>query len=269
MSKSWILTKQEKDNIINSYQSGISGYKLAKQNGVTKSTIYNLLERENINTRSRCDYHKYNINENYFDNIDHEDKAYILGLLYADGYNNEKNRSIHLSLEYKDKEILDKIKDKLQFNGYIKLYHSSPPYKNHINANLTICNNKISSKLSELGCYQNKSLTLEFPVWLDPCLYRHFIRGYTDGDGSIIIDKRKRIQYSLCGTKKFLTKVHEILKNNTSCKGGIYNCSSTKLVNEIRLMGNIQVKRVLNWLYKDATIYLNRKYNKYLQAINI
>jgi hypothetical protein len=32
--------------------------------------------------------------------------------------------------------------------------------------------------------------------------------------------------------------------------------------------GNLQVKRVLDWLYQDATIYLPRKYDKYIEFTN-
>ena len=33
---------------------------------------------------------KYSLNESYFDDIDTADKAYFLGYLMADGYNDEK-----------------------------------------------------------------------------------------------------------------------------------------------------------------------------------
>lgn len=34
-------------------------------------------------------YKKYELNENYFNVIDSHEKAYILGFIYADGYNRE------------------------------------------------------------------------------------------------------------------------------------------------------------------------------------
>lgn len=49
---------------------------------------------------------KYNININYFDNFNTEDKSYFLGLLFADGSNNGKKVSISLSGD--DKTILEK-----------------------------------------------------------------------------------------------------------------------------------------------------------------
>ena len=43
---------------------------------------------------------KYTVNENYFENIDNEEKAYWLGFLYADGYVRMKDgRSGELKLK--------------------------------------------------------------------------------------------------------------------------------------------------------------------------
>ena len=53
---------------------------------------------------------KYNIDETFFDVIDTEEKAYFLGLLYADGCNATNRNAVILSLKEDDKEILEKIK---------------------------------------------------------------------------------------------------------------------------------------------------------------
>ena len=37
---------------------------------------------------------KYKLNCNYFDTIDTQEKAYILGILAADGYNNNKDGEV-------------------------------------------------------------------------------------------------------------------------------------------------------------------------------
>lgn len=36
-------------------------------------------------------YKKYYFNENYFESINTYEKAYVLGFIYADGYNREEN----------------------------------------------------------------------------------------------------------------------------------------------------------------------------------
>lgn len=59
---------------------------------------------------------KYILNQNFFDDIDTEEKAYWLGFLYADGYNNEKRKEVKIRLAIKDEEHLLKLRDTL----YIK-----------------------------------------------------------------------------------------------------------------------------------------------------
>ena len=40
-------------------------------------------------------------------------------------------------------------------------------------------------------------------------------------------------------------------------------------IRDIRVFGNLQVCRLMDWIYSDATIYMNRKYNKYVELLNL
>ena len=59
---------------------------------------------------------KYNVNDNYFDVIDNQNKAYILGFLYADGCN-YKNGYFKIDLQEEDKNMLEVFKKELNFEG--------------------------------------------------------------------------------------------------------------------------------------------------------
>ena len=50
---------------------------------------------------------RYNLDEEYFDNINSQNKAYILGFLYADGSNNPKKHTVSISLQEEDRYILE------------------------------------------------------------------------------------------------------------------------------------------------------------------
>jgi hypothetical protein len=52
---------------------------------------------------------KYKLNENYFEPIDSEEKAYFLGFLFADGYVDEQHHVIELTLHHQDREILERL----------------------------------------------------------------------------------------------------------------------------------------------------------------
>lgn len=65
-----------------------------------KSGRYHLYQKKckecDSKSKSRSNCRKYTINEKYFEKVDTPEKAYILGLLYADGYNSEKTGRINL-----------------------------------------------------------------------------------------------------------------------------------------------------------------------------
>lgn len=155
---------------------------------------------------------KYELNHNYFDVIDNEHKAYILGFLFADGCVSQNKYYITIDLSHDDIDMLDYISS--------QLYNKQPLYtKREIN-NKKYCKIQISSKhmankLADLGCIPNKTKVLKFPSndSVPEELHNHFIRGYFDGDGSITFRNNNPMIFIL-STKIFLEKMQTILKNN-------------------------------------------------------
>lgn len=142
------------------------------------------------------------LNESYFDEIDTPNKAYILGFLYADGYNNRINNSIVLSLSKEDREILEKISKEVGSNK--PLFESDYVNKNDGTERhmliLTMASKHMCEALEKWGLTQNKTFTITFPDFLREDLIPHFVRGYFDGDGCAcsITDKgRSRFQITL------------------------------------------------------------------------
>lgn len=248
--------------------------KIAKKYGVWSNAINGLLRRRGIKIRERGEAHRiYPINENFFNNIDSEEKAYTLGLFYADGSVNEKKGSSYIMISESDDDILQKIKNIISPERPL-LYYNTKNKKHQNRCMLCLPNKKIANKLSELGCCQNKTHKITFPKWLNKNLYNHFIRGYFDGDGHIgIYNKRnaksKRLQFSICGTKSFLLSVKNIIEQNVPRTNIILYCRHPERNNNIRdlrVMKKFQIYLTLKWMYKDATIFMNRKYNKYREA---
>ena len=68
---------------------------------------------------------KYKINEKFFSTIDTQEKAYVLGLLYADGYVNKLHTCITLALSEKDADILKKICGVLVLLGGLYLIYAA------------------------------------------------------------------------------------------------------------------------------------------------
>lgn len=194
---------------------------------------------------------KIKVDEYYFKSIDTEDKAYFLGLMYADG---SVSKNVFY-LKLKDEDIIQKFKKCLNTEADIKTVN------NHYI--LTISRQKMCEDLISHGCFINKTKSIRFPN-LREDLIRHFIRGFYDGDGSLILSKEKwhnSLNFT-SGSIVFLEQLQEKLKSIAITNGGI---SKEKKCNVWHLRyGGKQVHIILDWLYNNSNFYLKRKYNKYL-----
>ena len=228
-----------------------------------------MLKRNGYEAKSASELkRKYPIQEDFFDVIDTEEKAYVLGLLYADGYNNTDRNSVSLSLKESDKEILEKVTSLIQPTKPLSYLDTSTQKKTKGFENsqsqyrLDITNKHVSQRLVELGCGKAKTHNLKFPTeeQVPSHLVRHFIRGYFDGDGSVSGDKQK--QFSFVGTIDFLLPLQHVLMKELDFSQTKFDKRHKDRDNNIRSLrycGNNRCIVFRDWLYKGATIYLERK----------
>jgi transposase len=262
------ISSNDEQVISKLYQDGLSMETISKKFAVNAVTIFNYLKKNDIKSRTAEECHrKYTINENYFDNIDTQEKAYILGFLYADGGNVQKSNFTSIHLNIKDIDILYKISDKIYCENSqdrVNIYERIKKDKKFTHCNLNINSKYICNQLAKLGCGPRKSFTLTFPEWLiDSDLQRHFIRGYYDGDGGLHLTnvKGRSVAAKIIGTNQFINKISEIVIDKTNIN--IYTEFFKNNLCRSYVSGNRQVRAFLDWLYKDATIYLDRKYQLY------
>lgn len=259
-----------KQEIIQDYKNGLRIADLIKKYKLHYPQIYRIFNEsgvEAINIRS-----KYRFDIKFFDIIDTEEKAYLLGLLYADGYNMETRNTVCLHLNIKDLNHIEKVKKILKADHPIK--HLSNRTRQQFGISLT--NKRFSEKLAELGCMQAKTFKIKFPTTdqVPNSLLRHFIRGYFDGDGCIQHhytkrSKREIFQISFVGTENFCNKLRSIIQTKFSINGYI-NTRHPERNHNIRQLiygGNLQVQTVLDWIYKNSLIQLDRKFKKYLYLL--
>ena len=206
---------------------------------------------------------KYPLNELYFDNIDTEEKAYFLGFLYADGYNFTKRTRVLLGLQARDKEILEKLSSFLQPTKPLQFSTKEYDRKKGRNSQdqyvLVINSRHISERLVELGCVYKKSLILKFPTedQVPNYLLRHFVRGYFDGDGCV-----EKKGASLMGTLDFCKSLANIIKDKFNVN--FYIRTKGKNNAAEACLKSKAARTFLKWIYDDSTIYLQRKYAKFL-----
>src|SRR3989304_757931 len=172
------ITKEQQDYIIKKYQEGISSETIAKELNINGTTVCRTLKKYNVELRPATENkRKYQINKHWFDNVDTEEKAYFYGLFLADGNVSKRGSQIKIGLLEKDKHVLIKLSNFIYGKNYTKIHKGF--------CTVYIHSAYIKNKLVNLGCIPNKTFKTKFPDWLDPNLYRHFIRGLIYGDGGI------------------------------------------------------------------------------------
>lgn len=261
-----ILTDQNIALIINKFNSGETIRSIAKDFNLNVDIISKLLKSRGIKT-SRISF-----NDSVFDIIDTEEKAYWLGFLYADGCVSSSRNEIEISLQGLD--IYHLYKFKLFTNSKNKpILYLEKPFR----CRFSLSSNKIKERLIQLGCTPQKSLTLKFPdesIFKDKSLIRHFIRGYFDGDGCLSytytnprISDKITISCSFIGTRDFLEKLNKIFIE-LGCHGNFYHDRRhSENIWNLDFSKNNSVM-LCNYLYDNSSIYLERKYQKYIYFKN-
>lgn len=209
----------------------------------------------------------YTLNENYFENIDAQNKAYIIGFLYADGSISENSITINISEQ--DIEILDFIKKELNYNGP---YHYSI-VKNHCYCKLTITCKKLISDLIKIGVIKNKTYDSKILPVVDFELIPHLLRGLFDGDGSIYSNKtdNKTIEYTVnfSSNKFILTEIKLLLKNYNISSSNIRYRRDSIYSGMLDIRGSMNIEKFYNLIYSDSNFYLQRKYIRFNDFNNV
>jgi len=271
--KKIMFSKEQEEEIINFYKKEYSIKYISNIFKVSSGTISKFLKRKKIDIVNKSQFKKiYSLNENFFEKIDTEEKAYFLGFLYSDGYIYPKKNSVSLCLQIEDIEILNKFNTCISSNR--PLYRIKPPKKfpyRKVLVKLNIVNNQFFKHLISKGCLNKKSLILKFPnkSIIKKDLLHHFIRGYFDGDGSVYISSNK-LNIEFTGTLNFITEVQNILiKDLGFNKTSIYFKKNAKNTCRVRYTGNKQCLKFKNWLYKNSTVFLDRKKSKFEEIASV
>jgi DNA-binding XRE family transcriptional regulator len=257
--------------------------------GCAPSQIHRVLLKNNVKCRTfipnnlnKPKTHKKNVY--FFDEIDNEEKAYWLGFFASDG--TCKYSKITFFLQRTDKDHLKKflkaiemedyeVKDLIKYQNFKKEEKEKEEKKKEEKENegkkYPQSYIEVSSKHMELMLRKHlsiegdkiKSYDLKYPC-LNEDMHRHFIRGILDGDGCIQNYGKWDIKVDFWGTKHLCETINEILIKELDVNPNVpRKKKGTKSMFEVRWGGRLQVLKILNWLYQDATVYLQRKYEAY------
>lgn len=250
------LTEEQRAAAVKMYQDGSNLYEVASKFGIDHSSVYHLLKQRNIPRRS----HRLAFDQNFFNRIDTEDKAYFLGYLYADGYHYDKKYVIKIFLHPKDKIILQRFSDMLSYQGEIKLDRRKSGREYYG----LVLNSKIFSEdCNKLGLTRKKSKTLTLPSFdqVPEHLFHHFIRGYFDGDGWISFGK-SRAEVGVISSTGFVNSLQTFLREKLGTTGTVKDHPS-KGIKILRFSSRRKIVNFMDWIYSSSSIFLHRKRGKY------
>lgn len=225
------------------YKAGHLGKEIANMLNVPKTTIGNWMRDFGV-ARHRGIKSKIG-REDYFDTIDTEDKAYWLGWIMADGNvsitNKQYSLKLHISLE--DKELID---------GFLTWIESDNKTKEkEVSYYVSLSSKHMVQSLMKLGVIPQKTGKESLPD-ISKEMMPHFIRGFFDGDGITCDKKNKRSGF--VGSFDIVNSImNELGVSYKICaaEGAYY------------FLGGREFSRKLyEYMYSDATLWLNRKRNK-------
>lgn len=236
--------------------------KLGEKFGLKAKATSEILKKAGVEIYNTS--HHTTINEDVFNEIDSEEKAYWLGFMYADGCIYSKEYRIELSLQGSDINHLHKFAKFLENKkeDFVKFYANYKQGK-YDRCRVSFRSKKVWTALNEKGCVPNKSLILTFPdrsIFKDKSLIRHFIRGYIDGDGCLCNTTKPEL--NVLGTKEFLTDMQKYLALDRAYPIYLQRKNSDKNTYTFNLWCSTAVLNI-KYLYENSTIYLDRKYEKF------
>lgn len=227
---------------------------------------------------------KRRVRHDFFNNIQTELQAYLLGFYASDGNINEKRKTFRIHLQERDSELVYLYKDVISPDARV---FSVAPHEvtgrngAKVQANgsfgVDICSTILCRDLVNLGFGYSKTYSENHLPKIDKSLIRHFIRGYFDGDGSIMWwyqkadpkwkkNERIRSTVSICSkTNTILLDIQEFLKRH-DIKSSI--CFANRDQMYQMSIPKSQLKKLYNLFYEDSYFYLERKYKKFNHYVN-
>lgn len=200
------------------------------------------------------------------ENVD-EETAYWLGFIVADGNvipeSKHGQAMFQMILQGRDQAHLEKFK--IFMNSGHKIFKSIKHGREYFT--IKFRSNKIVSDLIKFNVIPDKTFSTYCPEFL---LYnRHFWRGMIDGDGTL------GLYWSINGNGRSFTEVISLTGTimicnqfREFCRNILHSHISEPVVSKNSFKVTMASKKaysISKYLYEDSMIFLDRKYNKYLE----
>ena len=264
------ISDDYKNKIVEDYRNNIQTIRtLSNKYNVSIPTIYKIFNQYNISQYTKQQICSAGLNENIFENIDSEEKAYFLGFFLADGCvfypKNKSTPKIIFGTNNQDSYIVEKFHNILHANTSLRID------KRDNFVTCVVSSNKIASDLNFFSIDKPKYVRPLPIVRYD--LLNHLLRGFFDGDGCItysLSHPKRNICNSYSGKVNFVA--YEIIKDDLLYI--LYNIIGISHVLVNKANSNVtlfsldirrkdDIMKFYNYIYNNASVYLIRKRDKF------
>lgn len=246
------------------YNQGLSSNEIGKIYGCYGETITANMNRLGFKLRQVGSAERPNaihkLDTSFFNDLNNETTAYVLGYTITDGHVTNDGKIMYCAT---DKDIIYKIHEALKSTHPINLKMQNG-VENYL---FNVSSKYMCKKLWDLGIDNNKSFSMKMDIIenkIQEQYMRDLIRGMIDGDGSIgctmnLAGPNKKHTFSISFTNNynlcsFISRKLGITNKWYDEGNGFYT---------IRTCNRKQVIDIGHYLYDDATIYMDRKKNKF------
>lgn len=255
------LTDEELLNNLN-----LDTISIAKKFNTTKQTILYRMSKLGIKRNHQEETEKAaNKYRKHFPDLHHFHKmtnigSYYLGLLFADG-SLEKNGAVSIALKNDDGYIIKQLCEDIKISKDILSYSNKNATK------FSIKNSNFRKFMKNNGFNPHHDYKLLIPKNVKP---DHFLRGYIDGDGSILIKHRNNKSRFLeiriyCTYIEQADLILKLIRDNISLDiNGPYQTKSIWVITA----SHLKAEKLASWVWKNPSRCLLRKYSKYLEYIS-
>lgn len=259
-----------KEQAVDLYEKHKTLTNVANELGFCIEAVRHFFVKNNIEYNKQVNY---KCNDYFFHNLT-EKSMYWLGFFSADGNIAKDKPRVALTLGGIDIDHIKKYKKDLELEApiiFASRKESRKQFKKDVyNQCVVRFTSKIMcDKLKEYNVIPAKSYIYTIPdVIQHHPLYNHFLRGLIDGDGWIYL-KENHPNIGLCGNKETVSAVLEHLKNHLELKTNTKVKKKKASVYTLNITNAEDVIKVIEYLHKDGTVYLNRKYNIALEILKL
>lgn len=206
--------------------------------------------------------------------IDTQEKAYLLGFLYGDGtistYKEKTGRIRFLiKISIVDNELIEKLYMAFPFFNtgnfdYSKYNDNSEEQQSISKSNQELYDDLLFNGVYPRKSYENKD-KLRLPK-IDNELIPHFIRGFFDADGSVYVRAKRKnlITIEFCSVGfNLLNDIDSYLKsidiNSWEITPKPPKGKGKQIYYRLSYIRTSEILKLINFMYNDAHIYLERK----------